>query len=104
VSPNKLRWNLAEVQVRSIRCYFVLSVRDRLKLQDAVDVNNGRSINANETPRVQILSELIYGGAVEQLLACTMQIDVDPCILSSSGPVLEHPDVMLMDSTKTPNA
>jgi hypothetical protein len=55
------------------------AVRDGLKLKDAVNIDNGRSMNADEAHGIETIGELIEGGSVKQLLAGDVQIGIDPC-------------------------
>ena len=52
-------------------------MRDRFKLQDAVDIDNGGSMDTHKSHRIQSFGQFMQSGAIWQLLACNVQIHIN---------------------------
>ncbi len=69
---------------------FEFAVRDGLKLKDAVNIDDGRSMNTDEAHGIETIGELIEGRAVKQLLAGEVQIGIRAVQISEKGRLLEQ--------------
>ena len=58
-----------------------LAVRDGSELKYAVNIDDRRSMYANKTHGIQPICEFIEGDAIEEFLACDVQVDIDACTL-----------------------
>src|SRR5271169_991685 len=54
-----------------------LAVRNGLKLKDTVYVNDGGSMNADESHGIEMAGELVQGGSVEQPFTGDVQIHIN---------------------------
>src|SRR5262249_3653371 len=61
--------------VAVLQDHFELAVRDGLKLDDAVDVDDRRSMNSDKAHWIDLIGKLVKGSPVEQLLPGDVQID-----------------------------
>ena len=80
----------ADARSRAVFQYnFELAVRDRLELNDAVDVDDSGSMDANEVNGVQSSGQFIQSRTVEQLLTRNVQVHIDA---GSLNPIdIHHP-------------
>src|SRR5215467_4058133 len=63
--------------VAVLQDHFELAVRDGLKLDDAVDVDDRRSMNSDKAHWIELVGKVVKRGPVEQLLPGDVQIGIN---------------------------
>jgi hypothetical protein len=62
---------------------------DRLQVQDAFDIDDSRTMDADKTDGIEPLGKLAQRGPVQQFLSSDVQVCINPC---SFDPVnIGHP-------------
>lgn len=57
---------------------FKFAMRDRLQMQDAFDVHDRRTMDADETSGIEPLGKLVQRGPVQDLLASDVEVRINP--------------------------
>src|SRR3954463_451948 len=69
--------------------HFKFAMGDRLQVQDAFDIDDSRTMDADKTNGIEPLGKLVERGPVQQLLSSDVQVRINP---GSLDPVdIGHP-------------